>query len=230
MQVGCQFCKKITKNKLCACQWVYYCSVSCQRQDWNQHKEICKFIRKLGNKENPTQMLKNEQMFLTNSFYALQTQVVENTKICPSYSTFIQLWQNVYLSSPLKIAQYFVTIDYHEVGKKRQVKQLWCRWIAFLQTQMQVNRKEYKEASSIMKDSFANLTLKEWKISDIKLNKEAKELCVSQPPEYFSLMEKASLKLLVKQTLLYSKSKVSSNQLFFDTKLSSKQQDEREKK
>eukprot|EP01084_Bolivina_argentea_P232997 392537_1 len=39
----CNSCKRSGPNKICSgCKKIYYCSVSCQRNDWNQHKKQCK--------------------------------------------------------------------------------------------------------------------------------------------------------------------------------------------
>jgi hypothetical protein len=46
MSKSCCFtCKAHTVVKCCSkCQAVYYCSKSCQKEDWKQHKQICQFL------------------------------------------------------------------------------------------------------------------------------------------------------------------------------------------
>jgi len=39
----CHICQKDAKDKLCSrCRKVRYCSVECQKKDWNRHKKFCK--------------------------------------------------------------------------------------------------------------------------------------------------------------------------------------------
>lgn len=41
-KIECGFCKLITKTKRCGkCKTMRYCSIDCQKSDWNNHKEEC---------------------------------------------------------------------------------------------------------------------------------------------------------------------------------------------
>ena len=45
MSKNCFTCNVRTVLKCCIkCQAVQYCSKSCQKQDWKQHKQICQFL------------------------------------------------------------------------------------------------------------------------------------------------------------------------------------------
>lgn len=40
----CKVCRMECKKK-CACKLVYYCCVNHQRQDWKNHKKVCKYVK-----------------------------------------------------------------------------------------------------------------------------------------------------------------------------------------
>jgi hypothetical protein len=41
-KIECSFCKLITKTKRCGkCKTMRYCSIDCQKGDWDNHKEEC---------------------------------------------------------------------------------------------------------------------------------------------------------------------------------------------
>jgi hypothetical protein len=40
----CKVCRIECKKK-CACKLVYYCCVDHQKQDWKNHKKVCKYVK-----------------------------------------------------------------------------------------------------------------------------------------------------------------------------------------
>ena len=42
----CKVCKVECKKK-CACKLVYYCCVVHQKQDWKNHKNVCKYVKQV---------------------------------------------------------------------------------------------------------------------------------------------------------------------------------------
>lgn len=50
LQIHCQSClQRMQKKFRCnGCKFIHYCSVNCQKNDWNEHKEECKMIQKIS--------------------------------------------------------------------------------------------------------------------------------------------------------------------------------------
>jgi len=44
----CETCRKITTKPCKGCKKVYYCSIECQKKDWQRHKQDCTFKKKLN--------------------------------------------------------------------------------------------------------------------------------------------------------------------------------------
>ena len=52
---SCSNCAAVNVTKFCSrCKMVYYCNVSCQRDDWSKHKKKCKKLAKQNKSKNET--------------------------------------------------------------------------------------------------------------------------------------------------------------------------------
>ena len=51
---SCSLCskKRYTMLRCKGCNLIYYCSSSCQKNDWNKHRAICKLKKKINKKHN----------------------------------------------------------------------------------------------------------------------------------------------------------------------------------
>eukprot|EP01084_Bolivina_argentea_P000922 1686_1 len=48
-KISCNYCQKHNKNKLCSgCKAVIYCSKSCQKKDWPDHKTTCNIFKEIN--------------------------------------------------------------------------------------------------------------------------------------------------------------------------------------
>ncbi|GMI42759.1 hypothetical protein TeGR_g13886 [Tetraparma gracilis] len=51
---GCLVCASPGAKKCAACKAVRYCSADCQRGDWKRHKSVCKAVKRIKEKKDPS--------------------------------------------------------------------------------------------------------------------------------------------------------------------------------
>lgn len=56
----CNKCGKEGNKRCSKCKKVFYCSIKCQKDDWKDHKVICKMICKEPVSEDKLKLLEDE--------------------------------------------------------------------------------------------------------------------------------------------------------------------------